>query len=349
MLVYKIIIRLPSNRDFAGQLHLENPSGKRIAGPFPVGGRADNKLAQDNGNPDRNRLLPFGDTPLGEYQILQIIASGTGTAYAAEEFGAAGIVLLQPKDGEAVLADANGRFGFFIQGGAVSRKGALRPTEGSLRLFNGHQRNFIAALRRLGGADCQCLVVETVSGKATHRIADTASFKPAVNFLTQGKGIPAELFAGPAAAIKLGMSRRSWMRQMLLVGGVSPFIPGMLTFSPNAADEGQGYGGNIHKNAPPVTPLPDEQLLLRSVVQVFAGQYDLPGNPVPLKIVLHGDHTLVASLPGKPDSVLVPTRGTTFNFKDINGFSIEFKRDASGKVTGCALDERGTVLVLKRR
>ncbi len=346
--MYKIIIRLPSNRDCAGQLHLENPSGKRIAGPFPVGGRADNKLAQDNGNPDRNRLLPFGDTPLGEYQILQIIASGTGTPYAAEEFGAAGIVLLQPKDGEAVLADANGRFGFFIQGGAVSRKGALRPTEGSLRLFNGHQRKFIAALRRLGGADCQCLVVETESGKATHRIADAASFKPAVNFLTQGKGIPSEIFAGPAAAIKLGMSRRSWMRQMLLVGGVSPFIPSMLTFSAAAA-EGQAYGGNIHRREPPVTPLPDTQLMLRSVVEAFTGQYDLPGSSVPLKIVLHGDHTLVASLPGKPDTVLVPTRGTTFNFKDINGFSIEFKRDASGKVTACALDELGTILLLKRR
>ncbi len=348
--MYKIIIRLPSNRDYPGQLHLENPSGKRIAGPFPVGGRADNKLAQDNGNPDRNRLLPFGDTPLGEYQILQIVASGTGTPYAAEEFGAAGIVLLQPKDGEAVLADANGRFGFFIQGGAVSRKGALRPTEGSLRLFNGHQRKFIAALRRLGGADCQCLVVETESGKTKHRIADAASFKPAVNFLTQGKGIPSEVFAGPAAAIKLGMSRRSWMRQMLLVGGVSPFIPGMLTFSANTAEaDGQAYGGNIHRKEPPVTPLPDAQLLLRSVVEAFTGQYDLPGNPLPLKIVLHGDHTLVASLPGKPDTVLVPTRGTTFLFKDINGFSIEFKRDATGKVTGCALDELGKVLVLKRR
>ena len=97
------------------------------------------------------------------------------------------------------------------------------------------------------------------------------------------------------------------------------------------------------------TRMPDKQLMQRSVVEAFAGQYDLPGSPVPLTILLRGDHTLVASAPGQPDLELVPRRGTTFDLKGINGVSIEFKRDTSGKVTEAVLDELGTVLVLKRR
>jgi CubicO group peptidase (beta-lactamase class C family) len=97
------------------------------------------------------------------------------------------------------------------------------------------------------------------------------------------------------------------------------------------------------------TRMPDKQLLQRSVVETFAGQYDLPGTPVPLTIVLRGDHTLVANLPGQPDLELVPTRGTTFTLKNINGVTIEFKRDAAGKVTEAVLNQLGTVLVLKKR
>jgi CubicO group peptidase (beta-lactamase class C family) len=97
------------------------------------------------------------------------------------------------------------------------------------------------------------------------------------------------------------------------------------------------------------TRMPDTQLTQRSVVEAFAGQYDLPGRTVPLTIVLRGDHTLVVSLPGQPDTELVPTRGTTFDLKGINGITFEFKRDASDKVTGVVLNELGTVVELKRR
>ncbi len=97
------------------------------------------------------------------------------------------------------------------------------------------------------------------------------------------------------------------------------------------------------------TRMPDRQLMQRSVVEAFAGQYDIPGSPVPLTILLRGDHTLVVSSPGQPDTELVPTRGTTFHLKGVSGVSVEFKRDAAGKVTEMVLNELGTVLVLKRR
>jgi hypothetical protein len=58
---------------------------------------------------------------------------------------------------------------------------------------------------------------------------------------------------------------------------------------------------------------------------------------------------LVASTPGSPDVELFPKRGTRFDMKDLSGVSIEFKRDASGKVVEAALDDNGTVLVLEKK
>ncbi len=94
--------------------------------------------------------------------------------------------------------------------------------------------------------------------------------------------------------------------------------------------------------------MPDKQLLQRDVVEGFAGQYDIPGSPLTLTVALRGDHTLVAILPGQPEVELVPTRGTTFNLKTINGISIEFKKDATGKTTEAVLNQLGTVIELKR-
>ena len=97
------------------------------------------------------------------------------------------------------------------------------------------------------------------------------------------------------------------------------------------------------------TRLPDKQLSDRSFVEGFTGEYEIPGSPTPLTISLRGDHTLVVSTPGSPDVELLPSRGTKFDIKDQSGVSIEFKRDAGGKVVEAALDDNGTVLVLKKK
>ena len=236
----KIIVRLPDDRDYAGQIRIKNSAGKRLAGPFPVCGRADDKLARENKNPGRDPLLPFGDMPLGEYQLRQIIESGTGTPYPGEEFGSAGIILLQPKAGEAVLADANGRFGFFIQGGVLSRNGRLRPADGSLRLSNRHQRKLINVLRRFDGVDCQCWVLDARSVKKGRKVAVTVF----PGLLAQGKA----LLSGLLGAGSLEASHRSLLRKMLLAGRISMSIPSLIMLSTHEAfsqhTEG-GEGGNL--------------------------------------------------------------------------------------------------------
>lgn len=213
----KIVVQLPANRDYAGCLEIQTAAGQRIAGPFPVCGRADDASAQDNKNPGRNPLLPFGDIPFGEYQIVKIMPSGPGTAYRAEEFGSAGILLMRPKLGDAALADANGRFGFFIQGGARTRNGLLRPTQdGSLRLSDRDQRRFISALRKAGDINCYCLVVNAAKVGARVAVAKVPAGKARRN-------TPASLLLASSviASTVTGVVRQAWVRTMFHAAGTS--------------------------------------------------------------------------------------------------------------------------------
>jgi CubicO group peptidase (beta-lactamase class C family) len=97
------------------------------------------------------------------------------------------------------------------------------------------------------------------------------------------------------------------------------------------------------------TRLPDRQLTQRSFIEAFAGDYEIAGSPVPLKVSLRGENSLIISVPGQPDYKLNPKRGTTFELADIKGITIEFKRDADGKVSEAVLNQLGTVVVLKKK
>ena len=246
----KIIARLPAERDFSGLLEIQGPNGKTVAGPFNLCARADDQLAKAGNNPDRNPLLPFGDMPLGVYRVIQILKTGNGTPYGSEEYGSSGIVLLGARQGDAVLADANGRFGFFIQGGRLSRNGALRPTNGSLRLSDRDMRAFLNVLRPLGEIDCHC--VEIKAGGLKRRI-------PIAPSMAQGRPDPASVRESPSTLARQELTRRSWLRTIILTGA-SVSVPAALVFTSHSAfaDEGGDYKqpdtGPINKTEPP----PDE-------------------------------------------------------------------------------------------
>jgi CubicO group peptidase (beta-lactamase class C family) len=97
------------------------------------------------------------------------------------------------------------------------------------------------------------------------------------------------------------------------------------------------------------TRMPDKRLMDRTFISVFTGEYDLPGSPTPLSISLRGDHNLVGSTPGQEDLELLPKRGTTFDIKGLAGFSIEFKKDSTGKVTEAVFYQPDAVVVLKKK
>jgi CubicO group peptidase (beta-lactamase class C family) len=97
------------------------------------------------------------------------------------------------------------------------------------------------------------------------------------------------------------------------------------------------------------TRMPDRQLRERSFIEPFTGDYEIAGSPVPLKVSLRGENSLIISVPGQPDYKLNPKRGTAFQLADIPGITIEFKRDAQGKVSEAVLNQMGTIVVLKKK
>jgi len=78
------------------------------------------------------------------------------------------------------------------------------------------------------------------------------------------------------------------------------------------------------------TRMPDKSMQDKAFLEQFVGNYELMG--MLLTVTLKGEQVLIASIPGQQELELVPYQGTTFNLKGQPGFSIEFKKDESGKV-----------------
>jgi CubicO group peptidase (beta-lactamase class C family) len=97
------------------------------------------------------------------------------------------------------------------------------------------------------------------------------------------------------------------------------------------------------------TRMPDRELSDPKVIEAFTGDYNIEGSPQPLHVALRGGNSLIVSVPGQPDYKLNPKRGTTFELADIKGITLEFKRDAAGKVNEAILNQMGTVLILKKK
>jgi hypothetical protein len=154
-----VTIYLPANRDLAGALFFRGDTGQHLAGPFSVCGRANDVIAAEHGNKTRDRLLPYGDFPLGTYRVLGGIATGRGTVLGERSYGRAGALVLEPIAGEAALAEATGRFFQVIHGGGAPRTGDLLATCGSLRLTDKDMPHLLRLARQFG--DLICEVVET--------------------------------------------------------------------------------------------------------------------------------------------------------------------------------------------
>src|SRR5690348_1362784 len=142
----RLVVELPRDRDRCGKIELLNDNDQRVCGPFPIAGRSSSMLAAAHQNSTRFPLLPYGDTPVGNYLVRSRIRAGKAAALPKQEFGPAGVLVLEGITGDAALADANGRFRFLLQGGNLSPDGWLRSTAGGLRMSNDDLRLLLAAL-----------------------------------------------------------------------------------------------------------------------------------------------------------------------------------------------------------
>ncbi|HUL33126.1 MAG TPA: serine hydrolase [Candidatus Eisenbacteria bacterium] len=124
-----------------------------------------------------------------------------------------------------------------------------------------------------------------------------------------------------------------------------------------AGTKGQFYmdrDGNIVRLALPLEPtLPEDivftrapEKLSREVLESLTGNYALTQGMA--NVSLAGD-TLRLSIPGQSPYELIPTRGLSFHLEGLNGFTLEFKKDASGKIAEMVLTEPGGAMTAKKK
>lgn len=126
-----LLVELAKDRTRVGRLTLVDWRGEVIAGPFPALAKADKQSAIRNGNPKRNPIKPFGDTPTGLYEL-----SITHPLTPPRSYGIHAAFRMNPVSGQALQAKINGRSGLLIHGGTSGAGGRLRPTHGCIRLFD---------------------------------------------------------------------------------------------------------------------------------------------------------------------------------------------------------------------
>jgi hypothetical protein len=82
------------------------------------------------------------------------------------------------------------------------------------------------------------------------------------------------------------------------------------------------------------------------VLQSLAGDYVLNGQAVNVALVAG---VLRLTVPGQPQYELVPAKGLSFNVKGLPGFSVEFQKDASGKISEAVFNQPNGVFRATRK
>jgi CubicO group peptidase (beta-lactamase class C family) len=114
------------------------------------------------------------------------------------------------------------------------------------------------------------------------------------------------------------------------------------------------WNGDIDRlSLPLVATLPEDIVFTRAPEKIsremllnLVGDYSLGGETA--RVSLAGD-TLQLTIPEQPSYDLVPSRGLIFNLKGLNGFSVEFKKDASGKISEMLVVQPEGATVAKKK
>jgi CubicO group peptidase (beta-lactamase class C family) len=83
-----------------------------------------------------------------------------------------------------------------------------------------------------------------------------------------------------------------------------------------------------------------------TVLQTLAGEYLLGDRTVSVALV---GEALRLTVPDQPQYELLPTKGLEFDVKSLPGFSIDFQRDVSGKITEAIFNQPNGVFHAKRK
>jgi hypothetical protein len=114
------------------------------------------------------------------------------------------------------------------------------------------------------------------------------------------------------------------------------------------------WSGDIDRLSMPLEPALKEDIVFKRVAQKLAketlvslvGDYSLEGASAHVGLV--GD-SLQLTIPDQPSYDLIATHGLIFDLKGLNGFSVEFKKDASGKIAEMLVVQPGGATVAKKK
>ncbi len=141
----RIVVTLRPDRGVPGVLRLLGLDGRVVVQGFCLG-LADRAAAEKVGNPSRDPVKPFGNTPTGEYM-------GALLGYVpkpARSYGASQPIMLDPVSGQALEAARNGRAGLWIHSGDLTPGGFLRPTFGCVRVTPATHAVLVQAIKAAG-------------------------------------------------------------------------------------------------------------------------------------------------------------------------------------------------------
>jgi CubicO group peptidase (beta-lactamase class C family) len=107
----------------------------------------------------------------------------------------------------------------------------------------------------------------------------------------------------------------------------NPFSEEKVQFHTNLAGEIDALGIPFESTLKNIefVKLADRGMTQKTFLQPLTG--DFQRGPMVATVALKGDTALTLTLPGQPVYTLVPVRGTKFNIKELNGYSVEFKGD----------------------
>ena len=140
-----IVANLPRDRTQTGTLEVWHDGA--LVASYLCYAKADNAEAARRGNPERDPLKPFGDTPCGKWKATVGNAQENIATYGPEP-----VIMLWPLDGQAYASHQpqNRRVGIWIHGGALNEAGGLRPTYGCIRVHNETMAALHTHIRQVG-------------------------------------------------------------------------------------------------------------------------------------------------------------------------------------------------------
>jgi CubicO group peptidase (beta-lactamase class C family) len=126
-------------------------------------------------------------------------------------------------------------------------------------------------------------------------------------------------------------------------------LPLKLSFATNARGDIESFAAPLEPAVADIvfTRTPHSQMTEKRFLERFVGEYELMETP--MTVALKGENALVLSWPGEPAQELVPYKGTEFRLKDLSGFSIEFRSDATGAVVEALLTQPWAVLTARKK